>query len=164
METKVNIFEWLNTKLKEFMHEKICSPEYEVVDLRNCIKTGAKIAVIKVGSRHIIEKYVNEIITDMSFLEGFDKKTIRTLTYIATVETYTPDYYLLAQKMGNEVDEYLLEIKSRKDNKTIKKTPTEIVNNKGLIEKFSPSDANKIGYMAGIKEAVKEFKIKATIL
>jgi hypothetical protein len=31
---------------------------------------------------------------------------------------------------------------------------------KSLLAKFSPVDANRIGYLAGINETVKEFKMK----
>ena len=61
--------------------------------------------------------------------------------------------------MTTEVDEYLLEIKSKSKATTIKKSPSELSKDKDLIAKFKPEDANRIGYMAGVREAVKEFEL-----
>lgn len=38
-------------------------------------------AVVKLSERHVTEKNISDIVVDNDFIEGFDKKTIRTLTY-----------------------------------------------------------------------------------
>ena len=97
---------------------------------------------------------------DIDFLEGFDKKTIRALTYMATLETISPDYSIVVQQMGSEVDDFILEIKSKNGKQVEKKSPLEISKDKVLISKLSPIDANQIGYLAGIKETAREYNLK----
>ncbi|QBS11051.1 hypothetical protein E4T55_03415 [Legionella israelensis] len=159
MSEKLNWFNWIFLMFKEFMVEMSTKPHYEVVDIYECKKTGFTKAVVKLAERHIIEKNISEIVVDNTFIEALDKKTVRTLTYIATVERLKPDYSIVVQKMTNQVDEYLLEIKSRKNRDTFKKSPTELSMNKDLIAKFDPVEANRIGYMAGIRETTREYQM-----
>jgi hypothetical protein len=88
-----------------------------------------------------------------------DKQTIRTLTYMATVERLKPDYSIVVQNMESQVDDYILEIRSQSDRTTLKKSPTEITKDKNMVAKFNPIEANRIGYMAGVCETIKENKL-----
>lgn len=148
---------------KDFIIDTNKKTLFEIVDLYECNKTGITKAVIKFSKRHIQEKNINDIILNNDLIDHLDSKTIRTLTYIATVEKLKPDYSILVQHMSIEIDEYLLEIKSKVDSKIFKKSPSEISNDLHIISKFNPIDANKIGYMAGVRDTVKEYKIRQTI-
>lgn len=159
MNQKLGWYNWFLVMFKEFLTETANKSQYEIVNIYECNKTGFKKAVIKLSERHTIEKNISEIIVDNELIEGLDKKTIRTLTYMATVEHLKPDYSIVVQQMAAEVDEYLLEIRSRKDNVSIKKTPSELSKDQSLIAKFNPVDANRIGYMAGIRETTKEYQV-----
>lgn len=164
MKEKISWYEWLAATLKEFVAESANKPRYEIVDIFECKKTGFTKAVIKLSERHTQEKNISDIIMDNELIQHLDAKTIRTLTYIATVERLKPDYSILVQHMTPEVDEYLLEIKSKYSPEPITKTPSELSKDKEILAKFSPLDANKIGYMAGVRETVKEFEIKKELV
>ncbi|RUR14243.1 hypothetical protein [Legionella sp. km772] len=159
MKEKISWYEWFSASLKEFVVEA-AKPYYEIVDIFECDKTGFTKAAIKYSGRHIKEKNISDIVMDNELIKHLDPKTIRTLTYIAAVERLKPDYSILVHHMTSEVDEYLLEIKSRHSKETLKKSPTELSKDKEIISKFNPIDANKIGYMAGVRETVKEYEIK----
>lgn len=159
MTTKINWYSWFVLMLKEFVAEAANKPRYSVVDIYECKKTGFTKAVISLSERHTIEKNISDIIVDNDFIEGLDNKTIRTLTYMATVERLKPDYSIVVQQMTNEVDEYILEIKSKNDSTTIKKSPSELSKDTALIAKLSPVEANRVGYMAGVRETVKEYQL-----
>ncbi|HAT8326966.1 TPA: hypothetical protein GDD11_15215 [Legionella pneumophila] len=163
MKEKISWYEWFAASLKEFMMETAKKPLYEVVDIFECKKTGFTKAVIKLSERHIKEKNIADVIMDNDLISNLDSKTVRTLTYMATIERLKPDYSILVQHMTPEVDEYLLEIKSRNRAETIKKTPSELSKDKEVIAKFNPIDANRIGYMAGVRETVKEYEIKGNL-
>lgn len=156
----INLFNRFFLIIKEFIVETANKSRYEVVDVYDCKKTGLKKAVIKLSERHIIEKNISDIIIDNALIEGLDKKTIRTLTYIATVERLKPDFSIVVQQMTNEVDEYILEIKSKSSCSIIKKSPSEITKDKALIANFNPLEANSIGYMAGVFETVREYQLR----
>lgn len=146
--------------LKEFISDKTKCSTYEILDIYECKKTQFTKAQIKLSGRHIVEKNISDIVTDLPFLEEFDKKTIRTLTYLATVERMKPDYSIVVQKLGDEVDNYILEIKSKKTTQITKKSAFEVSKDRAMLQKFSPLDANRIGYLAGIQETVKEYKMQ----
>ena len=159
MKERNSWYEWFAAMLKEFVAETSKKPKYEIVDIFECKKTGFTKAVIKLSERHTKEKNISDIIMDNELIENLNTKTVRTLTYMATVERLKPDYSIVVQHMTPEVDEYLLEIKSKSKATTIKKSPSELSKDKDLIAKFKPEDANRIGYMAGVRETVKEFEL-----
>lgn len=159
MKQKISWFEWFAVVIKEFAAEVATKPQYEVVDFLECKKTGFTKAVIKLSERHTIERYISELIMNNELIGNFDPITVRTLTYLATLEQLQPDYSIVVQKMTTEVDDYILEVKSKKERTTIKKSPSEISKNQKLISKFNPIEANKIGYMAGVRETVKEYQL-----
>lgn len=138
---------WLYSMFKEFLKETTTQPKYEIVDIYECKKTGFTKAIVKLSNRHTTEKNISDIVTDNELLEGFDKKTIRTITYMATVEHLKPDYSMVVQNMASEVDDYILEIKSKHDNSTFKKSSAEITKDQEMLAKFTPIDANRIGYI-----------------
>lgn len=152
--------DWIFVTYKEFISDFAMKSKNEILNIYECQDTGFIKAEIKLSGRHIIEKNISDIITDLSLLDGFDTKTIRTLTYMATIERLKPDYSIVVQQLGSEVDEYILEVRSRNGKQIVKKSPSEMSKDKTLLSKFSPLDANRIGYLAGIKETVKEFKMK----
>jgi len=159
MKQKIHWAHWLGEMVRDFISETSGKSPFEIVHIYECKKTGFTKAVIKLSERHVIEKNISDIILDNKFLDGFDKKTIRTLTYMATVERLKPDYSIVVQEMTDRVDEYLLEIKSKQSGNTFKKSPSEISRNKKLIDQFNPVEASRIGYMAGVHETVKEYQL-----
>ncbi|MDX1901847.1 MAG: hypothetical protein SFW66_07595 [Gammaproteobacteria bacterium] len=161
MAVKFNLVSWLSLMIKEFIKDTTSNEQIKIVDIYECKKSGFIRAVIKLSSRHTIEKNISDIITDNALLEGLDKKTIRTLTYMATVERMKPDYSVVVQQLQNEVDDYILEVKSKTDKSIMKITPSEISKDKTLLAKFSPVDASRIGYLAGIRDTVKDFQLKS---
>jgi|GEM_PF-6229335 len=159
MMQKTNWYNWFLVMFKEFLTETVNKAQYEIVDIYECNKTGFKKAIVKISERHTIEKNISEIIVDNDFIECLDKKTIRTLTYMATAENLTPDYSIVVQEMGNEVDDYLLELKSKNGRKILKKSPSELSRDKNLIGKLSPIEANRVGYLAGVRETVRDYEV-----
>ena len=145
---------------KAFVAESTAKSQYEIIEIYECPHTGFTKAAIKLSGRHIIEKNISDIVTDNHFIENLDKKTIRTLTYMATVERMKPDYSVVVQQLGSEMDDYIFEIHHRHHKEKIKKSLSDLIKDKLLLAKFSPLDANRIGYLAGIRETVKEFQMK----
>lgn len=159
MTHKATWYYWLTFMFKEFLDEAVTELPYEIVDIYECDKTSFTKAVIKISERHVIDKYISDIIIDNKLIESFDGKTVRALTYMATLERLKPDYSIVVQQMTAEVDEYILEIKSKNSTTILKKSPSEISKDHELVAKFNPIEANQIGYMAGVFETVKEYQL-----
>src|SRR3990167_8501666 len=138
MDGKINWVAWIISLFKEFIQESEGKPLYEILDIYECPTMKFMKAQIKLSGRHIIERSISDIVTDISFLEGFDAKAVRTLTYIATIEGMKPNYLIVAQQLGNEADDYILEIKSKNGKEVTKKSPMEVSKDKLLLSKFSP--------------------------
>lgn len=158
MHQKESWYNWLGQMFKEFIAEKSKETTYKIVDLYECENTGLKKAVIKLSERHIQHKNISEIVADDSLIDGLDSKTVRTLTYIATLEKLTPDFSIVIQKVDGSLDEYILELKSR-DGKIIQKNPIELSRDKALIARLSPVDASRVGYLSGVSETAQEYKL-----
>jgi hypothetical protein len=156
---KMNWFHRISLLFKEFKCETGTKPLYEVINVYSCKKTGFTKAVIKLAEHYTIEKSISDIVFDTQFIEGLDKKTIRTFTYIATIEQRKPDYSIVVQQLTDQIDEYLLEIESKQHRTTFKKSASELSKDKISLAKFDPIEANRIGYMAGVRETVKEYKL-----
>ncbi len=162
MKLKTSWFEAFFLLLKEFMTEATAKPQYKVVDIIECKKTGVTQAVIQMVQRHNHIKNVVDIVLDDTLIDFFDSKTVRALTYIATVERLKPEYSIVVQQMTDEIAEYILEIKTR-NNTTLKKSASEISKDHQFIAKFNAVDAHRIGYMAGIWETVREYQLLTAI-
>lgn len=163
MDKKQDRANWLISMFKVFLAETTKERAYEILDIYVSEDTGFTIAQVKLAGRHVVEKNISDIVTDIQFLEGFSKKDIRTLTYLATVEKMKPDYSIVVQHLGSEVDDYILELRSRYGKKVTKKSPSEISKDKALLAKIDPIETNRIGYMAGVKDTVNEFNLKQNI-
>lgn len=163
MDKKQDRTNWLISMFKVFLAETTKERAYEILDIYVSEDTGFTIAQVKLAGRHVVEKNISDIVTDLQFLEGFSKKDIRTLTYLATVEKMKPDYSIVVQHLGSEVDDYILELRSRYGKKVTKKSPSEISKDKALLAKIDPVETNRIGYMAGVKDTVNEFNLKHNI-
>ncbi|HCR5123811.1 TPA: hypothetical protein OO122_003114, partial [Legionella pneumophila] len=64
MKQKISWYEWFADMLKEFVAETAKKPQYEIVDIFECKKTGFTKAVIKLSERHTKEKNISDIIMD----------------------------------------------------------------------------------------------------
>src|SRR5580693_6259778 len=107
MDKKQDRTNWLISMFKVFLAETTKERVYEILDIYVSEDTGFTIAQVKLAGRHVVEKNISDIVTDLQFLEGFSKKDIRTLTYLATVEKMKPDYSIVVQHLGSEVDDYI---------------------------------------------------------
>lgn len=153
-----NGYHWFLSMMKEFVKENKKASYLEIVNIYECPKTSFIKAVIKLSERHVIEKNISDIIIDNNFIDHFDSKTVRALTYLATVEQLKPDYSIVVQKMDGEIDDYILELKT-KNNVTIKKLSSEISRDKELLSKLDPIQAHRVGYMTGACETAKEYQL-----
>ncbi len=112
--------------------------------------------MIKISSSHVVTKYVSEVVKDADFIESLDKKSICTLTYIATNEKMMPKYSITTFYLDEEVNEYIFKIKSREDATILTRSCSEIINDRSILLKLSSLDSSRIGYCAGMKGMEKQ--------
>lgn len=159
MEQKIHWSHWLSLMIKEFIADNRKKPYFEIIDIYECPQNGHTKAVIKLSERHTIDKNISDIIMDNKLLEMLDHKTVRTLTYIATVERLKPDYSIVTQKLNTELNDYILELKSKNSSAKLVKSSSDISKHKDIIAKLHPIEAHRVGYMTGMCETVAEFQL-----
>lgn len=161
MKKEINKFiDPIDLSLKELLCGTADQVLYQILELYECENTGFLKALIKTPEGKLMRKKIADIVNNMRILEKFDKKTIRTLTYLAAIETIKPDYSIASQQFGSGADNYILNVRSRHERKTQARPVREIFKDKSIISGLSPADANRVGYLAGVKETVEEFNLR----
>ncbi|MDX2346676.1 MAG: hypothetical protein QNK11_07400 [Legionella sp.] len=68
-----------------------------------------------------------------------------------------PDFQVASLERSAETQEYLVTLKNNHQHVILEKeSASTISKNKVFIKKLSSEDANRIGYMAGLNDALKE--------
>lgn len=161
MRQKVSWPEGLVRLFREFLKDTESKKYHKVVDVLECRKTGVTTVVYLIDGRRTKTRNVVDVVADDTLIEFFEPRTVRALTYIATVERLKPEYSIVVQQMTDEIAEFILEIKSRNQPQTFKKSAQEISRDLNLISRFNAVEAHRIGYMAGVWETVREHQLLA---
>ncbi len=99
-----------------------------------------------------------QIILDDTIIDGLSSKETRAITYLAVLERLAPENHLISWELDQILQEYTVTLKDKKNLKVERKSASEISRDKQIINKLTPEDANRIGYMAGINDTLKDVK------
>lgn len=121
---------------------------YRLVDILYDSEGDASLKVQIVGRTTVFECRASEIAVNDNFLEGFSKKDIRTITYLATREISRPKISILAQEIKQIVNQVVFKLSRKGSKETISKTAIELSQDKGLLNQLSPEDAHLVGYVS----------------
>jgi hypothetical protein len=142
---------WLLKNYSEY--RKLSADIYRIAEIKQT-KTDEKIIVIQViGKSVVFESTPKEIIIDDRFLEGFSKKDIKTISYLAFKPTVIPKYKIVVQKFCEKLNRVLFRLKSNDEFDTVEKTAGEIFLDKSLIDGLSGGDMKKVSYTAGYEHS-----------
>ncbi|TAK74961.1 MAG: hypothetical protein EPO11_06245 [Gammaproteobacteria bacterium] len=97
----------------------------------------------------------SEIVANDYLLEGFSKKDIRMITYLATQELHKPTHKITSHHHDDELDKIAFTL-TKKDGKTYNMTADQVSQDKELINKLSQQDAHRIGYQLAIEQMILE--------
>lgn len=161
MKLKISWYEGFLMLLKEFLAESAAKAKHKVVDVLECKKTGVTRVVYLLDGRHTETRNVADIVANDSLIESFDPKTVRSLTYIATVERLKPEYSIAVQQMTDKIAEFILEVKSKNGALVFRKSAQDISRDESLIARFNAVEAHRIGYMAGVWNTVRDYQLLA---
>jgi hypothetical protein len=73
---------------------------------------------------------------------------------------FSPPFQLVRLALNSDIQEYVVTLKGCKHIVVEDVSASLISKNTKLIKKLSPEDANRIGYMAGVNDAVKDGYLK----
>lgn len=148
----------LSNYFSDFINENKNKYAFEIIDITDCEKTGNKQAVLKLEGHYTKKIYIKDIISDNQIIKGLSPEAIRALTYLSVVEQLAPEYHIVGLELNSITEDYIVTIRSKNKKKISKQSATTICSNMELIKKLNSIDANRIGYIAGMKDTVYEYE------
>lgn len=122
---------------------------YRIVEIKQLGSNQNKIIVQVINKSSIIECSPREIVAIDWFLEGFSKKDIRTITYLACKQINNPKYKIISQDFCDQFNRIIFKLREAENNASMRKTAAEIIMDKHLLNNLSKEDINSISYIAG---------------
>ncbi|MDF1677385.1 MAG: hypothetical protein P1U32_01675 [Legionellaceae bacterium] len=151
---KGNMFLNVKNLFNEFTKEEKQKYPYEIVGLET--EKYKKILVIQLEGHLIQRRRPGDIILDDAMIEGLPPKAIKAITYLAVLEQLAPDHQLVGLELNQKLQEYFVTLKNHVDESVAKKSASSVSKDSAFVKKLSPEDANRIGYMAGVSDTIKE--------
>ncbi len=125
---------------------------YRIIGLKS---KQNKLIIQLVGKSLIIELSPHEIVADDKLLEGFSKKDIRAITYLACEIIKKPKYKIIMQEFSEEYSEMKFQLKEVLGKTVITKSAIQILLDKDILTNMSNDDIKSISYMAGYEYSQK---------
>lgn len=133
-------------------------PSYRIIEIIESPQNICTVKINIVGKQNIFICSPVEIAAHDGFLEGFSKKDIRTITYLATRAICAPTIEILEQRIDPSTNEMLFRLANKNKNQIFEKSATEIAKNIKLLERMTPQDAKIIGFAICAKSYDQESK------
>ncbi len=149
------VFEYTLVLLKKYNEIKQADEKniYRIIELKKTSSNQLKLIIQIVGKSSIIECYPHEIVAVDRLLEGFSKKDVRTITYLACNKIDTSKYKIITQNFCSKINKIIFKLKENENSDLIFKTAGEIVLDKNIINNLSREDIYSITYIAGYESA-----------
>ncbi|MBA3535175.1 MAG: hypothetical protein H0T84_00970 [Tatlockia sp.] len=156
MKRKVSWLISIKHLFDEFTTEQKSKNPFEIVGIEK--KENKSFLIVRLEG-HLTKKMTPEqIILDDTIIDGLSSKETRAITYLAVLERLAPENHLISWELDQILQEYTVTLKDKKNLKVERKSASEISRDKQIINKLTPEDANRIGYMAGINDTLKDVK------
>lgn len=149
--------EYTRCLLKKYHHQvrNQANQIYRITEIKQTSSNQIHLVIQVIGKSVFITCAPQEILADDNMLEGFTKKDIRTITYLACEQSKRPKYKIIKQAFCDKFNKVLFRVKRLDNNETMEETANYIVRNKNLIYNFSQEDAHSISYTAGYEHSLQ---------
>lgn len=123
---------------------------YRIIEIKRTSSLQFKLIIQIIGKSSIFECAPHEIVGVDNLLEGFSKKDVRTITYLACSKAKKPSYKIIKQEFCEQSNRIIFKIKKETTNDAlITKTANQLVFNEDLIQNLCIEDVMSISYIAG---------------
>jgi hypothetical protein len=136
--------------------QKPQSDIYRIAEIKQTKTDEKKFVIQVIGKSVFIECTPQEIVVDDRMLEGFSKKDIRTIIYLACEQIRKPKYKIVVQEFCEKFNRILFKLKVKNDEDSIEKTANQILLDKSLINGLSQEDIKNVSYIAGYEHSQSE--------
>ncbi len=156
---KSNWLQFIKQSISSFIEENKQKYPFEIIDIHDCPKSSNKLAVIKLQGHYTKTMHIKDIVFNDDLIKGLNQETVRALTYLHAIEQLAPEFTIENIQLNNITEDYIITLKSKNAEK-LQQTAVNLSKDQNLIKKLNSKDANKIGYMAGIKDTIDEYNLK----
>lgn len=122
---------------------------YRIVEIKKSHHGQSKLIIQVIGKSSVFECTPQEIVAVDCLLEGFSKKDVRAITYLACEQIKQPKYKIVMQEFCEKFNKMIFKLKASENESPVIKTANQIVMDKNLINNLSKEDVNSISYIAG---------------
>lgn len=130
---------------------------YRIIDIKEDNVNNTSLVVQVTGKATVFEISAKEIAADNNMLEGFSKRDVRTITYLASKETnLLSQYEVIEQNICTESNEVLFSLKQKFNPEIITKSAKQISLDKKLVNSLKPEVALNIGFIVGTESVINE--------
>ena len=126
---------------------------FRIVEMRQSSCSRNTLIVQIIGKSTIVECTPEEIVANDKMLEGFSKKDIRSITYLACKKNEKPKYKIIMQEFSDVFNKVLFKVKNVDSDEVILKSASQISLDKNLLNSLSQEDACSISYVAGYEHS-----------
>lgn len=133
---------------------------YRIIEIKHLPAGKYKLITQIIGKSVVIECTPEEILANDRLLEGFSKKDIRTITYLACDQMKQPKYKIIVQEFCEKFNKIMFKIKETESGDLLVKTASQIVMDKNIINSLSQDDVNSISYTAGYESSQNQMFVQ----
>jgi len=149
-----SLIEYTSWLLKEFHeHQNIQPNIYRIVEIKKLSFDNYLLIIQVIGKSTIIKYTPQEIVVDDKILEGFSKKEIKMITFLACQKNKEPKFKIIMQEFSENFNKILFKIKNEDGNEIISKTAAQLISDKEILNNLSKEDANCINFAAGYEQS-----------
>lgn len=142
--------------LNKYQKQQTAQNIYRLIDLKQLPTGQHKLIIQVIGKSIVIEHSPQEVVANDQILEGFSKKEIRLITYIACEQRNKPRYKIVMQEFCNKFNRILFKLKKYDSDEMISRTASQISLDKNIINHLSREDVCSIIYTAGYEHSFSE--------
>lgn len=140
--------------MKNLNKNKVDGPKYRVVEIFKDDDDTYSALLQIINKNATFYAKPEEILADNNFVDCLSPRDVRTLTYLGYLSLNQPQYKILAQRLSEKSEVFVM--KKRGEKKPIIKTATEISKEMEMISKMNSQDAKTIGYAIANSEIKQE--------
>ena len=145
-----SVFDNIAQLLKNYNEQQSAQNNiYRLLEVRQTLSGNHKLTVQVVGKSSIFECSPQAIVADDKLIEGFSKKDIRIITYLACHSVKKPKYKIIMQEFCDKFNRMIFKLRETENESLLLKTAGQIVTDKNLINSMSKEDVSSISYIAG---------------
>lgn len=132
-------------------------PSYRLASIEQD-KAGYYVVIQIIGKSNTFIAKPEELLMDNAVVDLFSPQDVRNLTYLGYLGINNPTYKILAQKFSAENEQTLFAILKKGETQHCAITAADISSSQEIVRGLSQQDAHKIGFIAGIEQAILKRK------